>query len=591
MKERSKGIYPFVSFFSFLQVILEDYRKFILKSYDKREKRRHNRFIRKTPSGEKFAKEAISMKERERVLDLVKKGILSSEEALVLLENMATEKDEKQIKKAADQVNVTNPTVDPKEKDKVVDLVDKLENQKEAVDPEITDEDVKAKEAQDHERLEKILDDLATEVNRTSAELDEVNAEIAGVKEEIKEAQEKLMELNTKEELDQLTEEDLTQRAELEAEVKALEASLEERNQEKAALEAELKNIRKEQWTETKERVASKFDIPDDWKDQATDTINQVGEKMSEAGSQLGSFLKKTFSSFSETMNDNVEWKDVSFKVPGVATTKFDHEFNYPTPQASLIDVKVANGNIVFKTWDQPDVKVEGKIKLYGKMDAETPLEAFLERSQIDVDDEVISFQIPNKRVRADLVFYLPERVFDHVSIKLLNGNISVESLKAKDVYAKSTNGTITFNYIEATMLEIEGVNGDIKILDGAILDNIVETVNGTITITATPQNIGVSLINGDVRITAKENTLRKIEASSVNGNVKIAVPKELGIEGTVKTSLGSINSRMTEYEVIREKKERTNQLLQFRRMNDEQMAQINASTTTGNIYLKDTDK
>jgi DUF4097 and DUF4098 domain-containing protein YvlB len=591
MKERSKGIYPFVSFFSFLQVILEDYRKFILKSYDKREKRRHNRFIRKTPSGEKFAKEAISMKERERVLDLVKKGILSSEEALVLLENMATEKDEKQIKKAADQVNVTNPTVDPKEKDKVVDLVDKLESQKEAVDPEITDEDVKAKEAQDHERLEKILDDLATEVNRTSAELDEVNAEIAGVKEEIKEAQEKLMELNTKEELDQLTEEDLTQRAELEAEVKALEASLEERNQEKAALEAELKNIRKEQWTETKERVASKFDIPDDWKDQATDTINQVGEKMSEAGSQLGSFLKKTFSSFSETMNDNVEWKDVSFKVPGVATTKFDHEFNYPTPQASLIDVKVANGNIVFKTWDQPDVKVEGKIKLYGKMDAETPLEAFLERSQIDVDDEVISFQIPNKRVRADLVFYLPERVFDHVSIKLLNGNISVESLKAKDVYAKSTNGTITFNYIEATMLEIEGVNGDIKILDGAILDNIVETVNGTITITATPQNIGVSLINGDVRITAKENTLRKIEASSVNGNVKIAVPNELGIEGTVKTSLGSINSRMTEYEVIREKKERTNQLLQFRRMNDEQMAQINASTTTGNIYLKDTDK
>jgi DUF4097 and DUF4098 domain-containing protein YvlB len=531
------------------------------------------------------------MKERERVLDLVKKGILSSEEALVLLENMATEKDEKQIKKAADQVNVTNPTVDPKEKDKVVDLVDKLENQKEAADPEVTDEDVKAKEAQDHERLEKILDDLATEVNRTSAELDEVNAEIAGVKEEIKEAQEKLMELNTKEELDQLSEEDLTQRAELEAEVKALEVSLEERNQEKAVLEAELKNIRKEQWSETKERVASKFDIPDDWKDQATDTINQVGEKMSEAGSQLGSFLKKTFSSFSETMNDNVEWKDVSFKVPGVATTKFEHEFNYPTPQASLIDVKVANGNIVFKSWDQPDVKVEGKIKLYGKMDAETPLEAFLERSQIDVDDEVISFQIPNKRVRADLVFYLPERVFDHVSIKLLNGNISVESLKAKDVYAKSTNGTITFNYIEATMLEIEGVNGDIRVVDGEILDNIVETVNGTITITATPQNIGVSLINGDVRITAKESTLRKIEASSVNGNVKIALPNELGIEGTVKTSLGSINSRLTEYEVIREKKERTNQLLQFRRMNDEQMAQINASTTTGNVYLKDTDK
>ena len=92
-------------------------------------------------------------------------------------------------------------------------------------------------------------------------------------------------------------------------------------------------------------------------------------------------------------MNDNVEWKDIKMKVPGVATTKFEHEFNYPNPQASLIDVKVANGTVVFKTWDQEDVKVEAKIKLYGKMAGDSPMEAFLERSDIDVDDETISFQ------------------------------------------------------------------------------------------------------------------------------------------------------------------------------------------------------
>lgn len=534
------------------------------------------------------------MKERERVLDLVKKGILSSEEALVLLENMATEKDEKQIKKVADQVDVTNPTVDKKEVDELTDLFNQLEAEAdnlEASQFDSSDEAVKAKEQEDYDRLEKILDELATQANRTSVELDEINVEIDGIKAELKEAQEQLMEVNTKEELESFTEEDAVKRASLEAEINDLENSLDEKNQEKLELEAELKTIRKEQWSETKERVSSKFDIPDDWKEQATDSINQMGEKMSEAGSQLGSFLKKTFQSFTDTVNDNMEWKDVSFKVPGVAATKFDHEFNYPSPQASLIDVKVANGNVVFKTWDQPDLKVEGKIKLYGKMDAETPLEAFLERSQIDVDDEVISFQIPNKRVRADLVFYLPERTYDHVSVKLLNGNISVETLKAKDIYAKSTNGLLTFTKVNATMLEIEGVNGDIKVLDGDILDTIIETVNGTVTVAATPQTVGISLINGDIRITAKETGLQKIEATSVNGNVKIALPKELGFEGTVKTSLGSINSRLSEYEIVREKKERTNQLLQFRRVQDETMAQINASTTTGNIYLKDTDK
>ena len=197
-------------------------------------------------------------------------------------------------------------------------------------------------------------------------------------------------------------------------------------------------------------------------------------------------------------------------------------------------------------------------------------MEAFLERSDIDVDDETISFQVPNKRVKADLTFYLPKRTYDHVSVKLLNGNVLVEELTAKDVYTKSTNGTITFKKIDATMLEIEGVNGEIKVLEGTILDNIIETVNGDVSISAAPESLSVSLINGDICITAKEKTLRRVEASSANGNIKLALPNDLGVEGQVKTNLGSINSRLTDIEVVREKKDRGNQQLHFRRVLEE---------------------
>jgi DUF4097 and DUF4098 domain-containing protein YvlB len=543
--------------------------------------------------GEKFAKEAISMKERERVLELVKKGILTSEEALVLLENMATEKDEKQIKKVADQVNASNITAETQADQPEIDVqaTDKQAETKDTSETKETADSEKDYDEQDRENLEKILDELATKANQASVDLDEVNAEISGIKVEMKEAQERLMEINTKEELGELSDEELVERRAVEDSIRELEAALAEHKIEKAKFEAALKSIRKEQWQETKEKVASKLEIPDDWKDQAEETFNQVGEKMTEVGSQVGGFFKKTFSSLSDAMNDNLEWKDLKVKVPSVATTKFDHEFNYPNPQASLIDVKVANGNVVFKMWDQPDVKVEAKIKLYGKMSGDTPMEAFLERSHIDVDDETISFQVPNKRVRADLTFYLPERTYDHVAIKLLNGNITVETLKAKDVYTKSTNGTITFKQIDATMLEVEGVNGELKILDGTILDTIIETVNGSIIVTATPQNLSASLINGDIKITAKEDSLRKIEATSTNGNVKIALPNSLSVEGLAKTQLGSINSRLKELEIVRDKKERGNQLLQFRRINGETIAHISASTTTGNIFLKDTDK
>lgn len=549
--------------------------------------------VRKTLLSEKFAKEAISMKERERVLELVKKGILTSEEALILLENMATEKDEKQIEKAAEKVDTQNIGTTNKE-DQVADLMDALEKG-EAEGPTVDsfEENTQDSAEKDRENLERILDELATKANRASAELDEVNAEIAGIKEEIKEVAEEIGTLDTKEELDALTEDEQVQRKDLYVLLAQLEEKLATQSTEKTALEEELKNIRKEQWkgqwNDTKEKVSSQFS--EEWKDQATDTFNQVGGKVAEVGGQVGEFLKKTFNSFSDTMNDNVEWKDIKMKVPGVATTKFEHEFNYPNPQASLIDVKVANGTVVFKTWDQEDVKVEAKIKLYGKMAGDSPMEAFLERSDIDVDDETISFQVPNKRVKADLTFYLPKRTYDHVSVKLLNGNVLVEELTAKDVYTKSTNGTITFKKIDATMLEIEGVNGEIKVLEGTILDNIIETVNGDVSISAAPESLSVSLINGDIRITAKEKTLRRVEASSANGNIKLALPNNLGVEGQVKTNLGSINSRLTDIEVVREKKDRGNQQLHFRRVLEESMAQINASTTTGSIFLKDTDK
>ena len=106
-----------------------------------------------------------------------------------------------------------------------------------------------------------------------------------------------------------------------------------------------------------------------------------------------------------------------------------------------------------------------------------------------------------------------------------------------------------------------------------------------------TPQTIGASLVNGDIRLTFAGTNLKKVDASSVNGTVKAAFAPTLGLEGTAKTSLGKINSRMSDYEVIREKKAKMNQLLQFRRVAEDSWAQIELATTTGNILIKDTDQ
>lgn len=513
------------------------------------------------------------MNERQRILELVKKGILSTEEGLDLLESMAKAKDEAQIKQAADKV-------DSYHRDQATNLVDEWETGQDT-------EEAKGSEKQDLEDLEAYFDDLATEANQISARIDEINQKKNELKAALHEKQEVLMELDTKEELDTLSEEDDDIREAVEDEIDDLKEKI-AKLEEKVA-EEELKNVQDNQSENRKERNRTRFDIPDDLKDQASETFSQVGEKLGEAGVQLSRLMKKTWKTVSDTVEENVDWKDFNVKVPGLVTSKFEHQFLYTDVEPTLIDIKLANGKVTLKAWDDAAIKVDAKIKLYGKMNEATPLQSLMERSQIEVNDEHISFQIPNKRVQAELVFYLPKRTYDHVAVKLLNGDLNVEEMDAKDVYAKSTNGNITFKHIDATMLEIQGVNGNIEIREGAILDSIIETVNGNIVTKAAIQNYGISLVNGDVKLTAGHDSLQKIKASSVNGNVKVSLGKTIGLEGLAKTSLGSINDRLSNYEVIREKKEKTNRLLQFRRVADD-MAKIDVSTTTGSIFLKDFD-
>ena len=519
--------------------------------------------------------EAISMNERERILELVKKGVLSTDEALDLLEEMG--------KKIQSETTET-------QNEETQHSVDNIMDDTAFEHTEESQEDVEDRQAQDQKNLEDILDRLATESNQASVDLDEVMVEIDGLKATLAEVREALMELNTKEELDALTEAELEVRIALEEEIKELEWTLSELYDEKANLEGQLKNIRRSQWSQKKEEFQQKMDIPEDWKEQANETFSQVGEKVVDVTNQMGKFLKKTFKTVSQSVSENVEWKDINVKFPGVATTKLEKEYLFEEVTATILDIQVANGQLQFKFWDKEEIKVETMIKLYGKMDAATPLAAFEERSQIDLTEDRFVFKVPNKRVRVDAIFYLPQRTYDYAAFKLLNGDIEIQGFEVKDIYVKSTNGDVTLEELKASMLEISGVNGNITICSGRIIDSIIDSVNGSVRMKSVPENLSVNLVNGDIRLTLNDEKLRRLKANTVNGDVKIALPLKQGLEGTATSSLGKIHNRLTDFEVVREKNERMNQLLQFRRVNDE-MATIELTSTTGNIYLKNNEE
>lgn len=482
------------------------------------------------------------MNERERILDLVKQGVITSEEALVLLENMAqtTSHEAKQSEG----------------------------------EPKTAQQEARAADDPD----EAALAAVNTKIAALTGTLDAMTTQAQKLSDQLAANEEQVIVLDTMEDLDTLTEEKYQKRAQLKQDDQKLNARLRDVKAQQADLKQQLAALNREKRDLTKHRFTAKV-LPDDWQDQAKDAVNDLGKTVGDATSQIGSLMKQTMNS----VMDNIDWKDVNIRVPGLATERFDHTFDYPECAASVLDIKVANGDVTLQTWDQAGIRVQAAIKLYGKMDEAEPLDAFMARSRIEANDDHFVFQVPNKRVQADLVISLPKREYDHTSVRLLNGNIKVTGLNGKDFYTKTSNGEQTFADLTAVMLEAEGVNGAIKVDRGTVHDVILQTINGDIKVLGEPQTLALSTVNGTVRATLYSD-FHTLKASSVNGNVKLALPVSVALQGDARTHFGSVKSRMAGVEVPANGK-----AISFDRVGTG-TSRLDISTTSGNVQLKDVD-
>ncbi|MDE1547726.1 daptomycin-sensing surface protein LiaX [Jeotgalibaca caeni] len=505
------------------------------------------------------------MNERERILALVREGIISTEEAIELLENAAKKHGRDAMRQNKDE-GFTEET--------------------ETVTEEKTvEEEREEAEKKDRVNFEKILEELASEISFFSSRVDEKTEALQVLRRQISLKEDRRQELATHEELGGMTPEMEIEAMRLDEELESLRGQEQALREEKREMEEKMRTLKKEQLEKNVKSFSEKFGNKEEWKE----TANDLSGKLGKVGAQIGSF----FSSTMNTVMDNVEWKEIDFNlnVPGLVSSKFSHDFVYENTTATILDFQIANGNIVFEKGDTEDIRIHADVKIYAKVEEGTPFEAFEARSHIEIDEDQLKFHVPNKRVRCDLLVTLPAREYDYVAFKILNGNLSLNDLSGKDVYVKSTNGKMTFTNLQATMLELDGVNGSIQVEDSNLVDLMAKLVNGTITTNSQIASSTLSVVNGDVKMTYLDTEMKRIEATSVNGTVKLAIPNEKSIELEANSSLGAIKNRMVDGEVVKQRDEKTNKHLQYRRLVDNAPVVVELKTTNGNIMLKDTDR
>ncbi len=570
------------------------------------------------------------MNERERIIDLMKKGILSTEEGLDLLEGLAKKEDDKQ-----EYQEFASQDGEPKEVN----------------DAPVDQPTEEAQDSKEQQEAEEELEQLVEEINRYSVNLDQLNKEIDTVKSTLSEKENELKtisdkgkegfkeekqvlldrikgiqkelemirqldEVDTADEMDQLKEDiqelsseldDIEQREEefsdeetigLQEEINELKERLDELNADKQEQIKNLNRTKMKQWTVKAKKATASFQIPQDWKKEVSDELANARKEIESASKGWsGSFKKgmkqvqesettQSVRSSLESVLGHLDWKSINLKLPTLAAKEYKREWTFEKSTATILDIKLANGKLTIIPSDNETIKLSAKGKLYGKIEESSPDEFFESRSTVTVDEDKVTIHIPSKRISADLELALPKRTYDYVSIVMLNGKLVTNELYAKDVFAKSTNGSLTFEGLHATMLEAKGSNGGIDIVDSELKDLLAGSVNGSISFKGSVESADVSTTNGEIKLTFMNENLIRVGATTVNGNVKMAIPESVALEGKVKTSFGKVKSRLNNTEP-NEKHEQTTLI---KRINGQTPLDFKASTTTGNILLKDTD-
>ena len=90
--------------------------------------------------------------------------------------------------------------------------------------------------------------------------------------------------------------------------------------------------------------------------------------------------------------------------------------------------------------------------------------EIFLKNVLFTIKDGKCKFYIQDKGIKVDVVIYIPKKEYEDIQIRMFNGGITAEALRAEHFKLKSANGALTLDGVNGESCELETGNGTITI-------------------------------------------------------------------------------------------------------------------------------
>lgn len=264
------------------------------------------------------------------------------------------------------------------------------------------------------------------------------------------------------------------------------------------------------------------------------------------------------------------------------------HIFQYTDIIPETIDIDIPNGDVELIPWENQEIRIECKAKVYRVDSLEDAKRVFLKEVDVAADKEKLEVKVHHKWMKLQTTIYVPTEEYKVTKIRLFNGPIKSNNLHSGQIYAKTANGKIHLTAIQAKKLEVDAANGSIDVEKTSATAMDAETINGAIHVDGYFERVDLQSFNGDIVCTNHSEDCEYIELKGTTGNMDVNIIEELAVNGNLKTNFGGFNVELEGIQIIEEKKDVLQKTLQFQSIQSmEKRTSIDANTKTGTIKIK----
>jgi len=267
---------------------------------------------------------------------------------------------------------------------------------------------------------------------------------------------------------------------------------------------------------------------------------------------------------------------------------EISHIFQFTEVFPKNIDVDIPNGEVEVIPWDQNEIRIECKAKIYRVDSNEQAKEVFLKEVKVKAKEDVLEVKVNHKWMKLQTKLYIPKNTYHIAKVRLFTGSIKTYDLSADQIYAKTANGKITINAGQSEKLEADAANGGIVIENSVIEKLDGETLNGAIKAEGFFKKVDLQSFNGNILCIDHSEEIEVIELKGTTGSIEVHIPEELAVTGNLKTNFGGFNVELEGIQIIEEKNDVLQKVMEFQSIQSlDKRTKIEANTKTGSIKVK----